>query len=148
MTQHLPMAEKQACFHEIEHTADLGIEVTAVDMPSLFSSAAQALYALIAGTDTIEMREEVRVSAGGDGPEELLHAWLCESLALFNLRNFIGKGCDVTQVTAERVDGIIKGEKLDPTRHRFHTEIKGVTYHGFQVWQEDGLWHARVIFDV
>lgn len=142
------MAEKRASFHEIEHTADLGIEVTATDMPSLFSAAAQALYALIADPDTIEMREEVRVFAGGDGPEELLHAWLCELLAQFNLSGFIGKSCDVTQATDERVDGIIKGERLDLTRHSFHTEIKGVTYHGFKVWQEDGSWRARVIFDV
>jgi len=37
---------------------------------------------------------------------------------------------------------------LDLSRHRFRTEIKGVTYHDFKVWQENGAWHARVIFDV
>jgi SHS2 domain-containing protein len=40
------------------------------------------------------------------------------------------------------------GEKLDLARHGFRTEIKGVTYHDFKVWQEDGEWRARVIFDV
>jgi len=37
---------------------------------------------------------------------------------------------------------------LDPKRHDFHTEIKGVTYHDFKLWQEAGAWHARIIFDV
>ena len=47
-----------------------------------------------------------------------------------------------------RVDGLVRGERLDLERHRFYTEIKGVTYHDFRVWQENGCWHARVIFDV
>ncbi len=142
------MTEKRTGFHEIEHTADLGIEVTAADIPTLFSSAAQALYALIADPDTIEVREEVKVSVSAGGLEELLHAWLCELLAQFNLSGFIGKSCEVVYFTDERVDGTIGGEKLNLTRHRFHTEIKGVTYHGFKIWQEDGSWCARVIFDV
>jgi SHS2 domain-containing protein len=94
------------------------------------------------------MRDEIVVSASGDGPEELLHAWLCELLAQFNINGFVGRSCAIDQITADRVDGRIRGEKLDLTRHGFRTEIKGVTYHDFRVWQEDGLWHARIIFDV
>ena len=142
------MADKPVAVREIHHTADLGIEVTADDLSPLFSSAGQALYAFIADPATIESREEISVSARGDGTEELLHAWLCELLAQFNLAGFVGRRCDVTQLTGERVDGTIKGEKLDLTRHRFHTEIKGVTYHGFKIWKENGLWRARIIFDV
>jgi SHS2 domain-containing protein len=133
---------------EIEHTGDLGIEVTAGDLVSLFSSAGEALYGFIADPTTIETREEISVSARGDGTEELLHAWLCELLAQFNLTGFVGKSCDVGRLTGDRVDGLIRGEKLDLRRHGFHTEIKGVTYHGFKVWEEKGLWRARVIFDV
>ena len=135
-------------FREIEHTADLGIEVTAVDLPSLFSCAAEALFALIADPASIDEREQITMSALGDGPEELLHAWLCELLAQFNVNGFVAKSCAVNQITNQRIDGVIKGEKIDLLRHGFHTEIKGVTYHGFKVWEEDGAWHARVIFDV
>jgi len=143
-----PMADKHVVVRDIRHTADLGIEVTADDLSSLFSSAGQALYGIIADPATIETRVERSISVRGDGTEELLHAWLCELLAQFNLVGFIGKRCEVTQFTNGQVVGIISGETLDLGRHRFHTEIKGVTYHGFKVWQEDGSWHARVIFDV
>lgn len=142
------MAKKPGRYHEIEHTADLGIEVTAGDLSTLFASAGEALFALMVDPQTIEIRDEVAVAVTGDGPEELLHSWLCELLAQFNVRGFIGKSCQVEAVAEARASGKIQGEKLDLARHGFHTEIKGVTYHDFRVWEADGSWHARVIFDV
>jgi SHS2 domain-containing protein len=142
------MAELPASFKEIEHTADLGVEITAATFPALLAASGEALFALIADPQNIDLRDEIVVSASGDGPEELLHAWLCELLAQFNIEGFIGKNCAIDQITADRVDGRIRGEKLDLIRHGFRTEIKGVTYHEFKVWQEDGQWRARLIFDV
>lgn len=133
---------------EIEHTADLGIEIEAADLSGLFSEAAEALYGLVADSDDINPKEKIAVSAMGQGWEELFHAWLCELLAQFNLKGFVGKHCEMVSLMPERVEGLIRGECLDLERHRFYTEIKGVTYHQFKVWQEDGMWRARVIFDV
>ncbi|HUK40099.1 MAG TPA: archease, partial [Candidatus Acidoferrales bacterium] len=96
----------------------------------------------------IEAREAVAVTASGEGYEDLLHAWLRELLAQFNLNSFIGTRCEIQRLTGQRVEGTITGEKLDLKRHRFYTEIKGVTYHDFKVWEENGSWRARVIFDV
>jgi SHS2 domain-containing protein len=142
------MAEDHATYREIEHTADLGVEVTAADLPALFASAGEALYALIADPATIESRDEIRIAASGDNPEDLLHAWLCELLAVFNVQGFVGKRCEITHLESGQVQGRVSGEKLNLKRHAFYTEIKGVTYHDFKVWQEAGTWHARVIFDV
>jgi SHS2 domain-containing protein len=138
----------KASFREIEHTADLAVELTADDLPSLFSVAAEALYSLIADPSTIEMREEITVSATGDKPDDLLHAWLCELLALFNVEGFVCKRCEILELGNGRAKGKVNGERLDLKRHSFRTEIKGVTYHDFRFWQAGGLWHARVIFDV
>jgi SHS2 domain-containing protein len=142
------MPEPPASFREIDHTADLAVEVTGTTFPALLAASGEALFSLIADRENIEMRDEIVISASGNGPEELLHAWLCELLAQFNINGFVGRSCAIDQITADRVDGRIRGEKLDLTRHGFRTEIKGVTYHDFRVWQEDGLWHARIIFDV
>jgi len=135
-------------FREIEHTADLGIEVSADDLASLFACAGEAMFGLIADLSSIGAPDELAIATTGDGPEELLHAWLCELLGQFNVSGFVAKSCNVTQVTNDRVDGVIRGEKLNLARHGFRTEIKGVTYHDFKVWHENGQWHARVIFDV
>ena len=142
------MANDRGTYREIEHTADLGVEITAADLPALFASAGEALYALIADPATIENREAIKVSATGANPEDLLHTWLCELLALFNVRGFVGKRCEIDRISDGKVQGRVSGEKLDLKRHAFHTEIKGVTYHDFKVWQDAGTWHARVIFDV
>jgi len=142
------MADDRATYREFEHTADLGVEVTAADLPALFASAGEALYALIADPATIESRDEISIAATGDNPEDLLHAWLCELLAAFNVQGFVGKRCAIAHIESGQVQGRVSGEKLDLKRHAFHTEIKGVTYHDFKVWQEAGTWHARVIFDV
>jgi SHS2 domain-containing protein len=142
------MADDRATYREIEHTADVGIEITADNLPALFASTGEALYALIADPAKISYRKDISISTTGSDPEELLHAWLCELLALFNVQGFLGKRCEIANLSDREVHGRVSGEKLDLERHAFHTEIKGVTYHDFKVWQEDGKWHARVIFDV
>jgi SHS2 domain-containing protein len=142
------MDNPRSTYREIEHTADLAIEVTAPDLPTLFASSGEALYALIVDTATIKNRDHIAVTATGDGSVDLLHAWLCELLARFNIDGFIGKHCEISRLTDGEVVGKVSGEKLDLKRHAFRTEIKGVTYHEFKVWQEKGSWHGRVIFDV
>jgi SHS2 domain-containing protein len=142
------MSNERSSYRQIEHTADLGVEVTAPDLAALFATAGEALYALIADPETVESRDVATVTATGNGPEELLHAWLCELLALFNIKSFIGKRCEVVQISDHQVEGKISGEKLNPERHRFQTEIKGVTYHDFKIWEGEGSWHASIIFDV
>lgn len=142
------MADERASFTEIEHTADLAVEITAGTLPALFAAAGEALSALIVDAERIRPTNEVRLSASGGDPEELLHAWLCELLAQFNIDGFIARTCTVDQLTADRVEGRLRGEKLNLARHGFRTEIKGVTYHDFKVWEQEGAWHARIIFDV
>jgi SHS2 domain-containing protein len=142
------VSEKREAFRELDHTADLGIEVKAATLPLLFASAGEAFFGLIVDPTGVEPKKEITVSAEGEDKEELLHAWLSELLAQFNLNGFVGKRCEVVEVEAGKVESRVKGEKLDLKRHRFYTEIKGVTYHELKVWQENGQWHARVIFDV
>lgn len=142
------MAERKRGFREIEHTADLGIEAEGEDPAELFIAAAEGLYALIADPAEIEPRQAISVAATGDGWEELLQAWLSELLAQFNLGGFIGKQCAITRIERDAVAARLEGEPLDLKRHRFHTEIKAVTYHDLTVWQDGGRWRARVIFDV
>jgi len=142
------MIERPESYRQIEHTADLGVEIEAAELPGIFRAGAQALYGLIADPAGIEEKQELVVSAGGADWEELFHAWLRELLAQFNLKGFVGRRCELERLAPGHVEGKITGEILDLKRHRFFTEIKGVTYHRFRVWQEDGGWRARVIFDV
>ena len=71
-------------FREFEHTADVGIEVTAADRPALFAIAGETLFALIVDPQSIAIRDIIAVPATGGSPEGLLDAWLREFLAQFN----------------------------------------------------------------
>jgi len=67
------MDNQPGSYREIEHTADLGIEVTAPDLPTLFASAGEELYNLIAYPATDQSEDGIPVSANGRGTEKLHH---------------------------------------------------------------------------
>ena len=133
------MANDRGTYREIEHTADLGLKSRPPTCRRFSLQRGEALYALIADPATIENREAIKVSATGANPEDLLHTWLCELLALFNVEGFVGKRCEITYISDGQVQGRVSGEKLDLKRHAFHTEIKGVTYHDFKVCNRPAL---------
>jgi len=68
---------------EIEHTADLGIEVEASDLPTLFSSGGQALYGLLVDINGVRPEEEVVVSPGAGSPRGI-HRLVRASQALLS----------------------------------------------------------------
>jgi SHS2 domain-containing protein len=55
------MAEPTATFKEMEHTADLGVEITAGSFPALVAASGEALFAFIADPRNIDLRDEVIV---------------------------------------------------------------------------------------
>ena len=136
-------------FREIEHTADLGIEVEADTPGELFRRAGLALFSLMVGLEGVETREqrEETVQAEG-GWEDLLYDWLSRLLHGFLQDGFIAATIVIEEIDATHIRARLAGEKLDYERHAFETEIKAVTYHQLSVTYENGRWRARVIFDV
>jgi SHS2 domain-containing protein len=104
-------SSRRGSFREIEHTADLGIEITAADLPALFAVAGEALFSLIVQPESVQASRAVAVSATGSDLEDLLHAWLRELLAHFNINDFVARSCEVTGIGGGRVEGIIDGNK-------------------------------------
>jgi SHS2 domain-containing protein len=135
-------------FREIEHTADLGIEVEAGTPQELFRRAGLALFSLMVSLDNVEVREEREETIAAEGWDELLHDWLSSLLHLFLQDGFIAAAITIDEIDSTRVHARLAGEKLDYDRHAFETEIKAVTYHQLSVTCENHHWRARVIFDV
>ena len=135
-------------FREIEHTADLGIEVEADSAADLFSCAGLALFSLMVRPEGIKARDVWEVTVSAEGWENLFHAWLSHLLHRFLQDGFIAVTITVLEIDATHVHARLTGEKLDYERHDFETEIKAVTYHQLSVRNENDHWTARVIFDV
>ncbi len=138
----------EALFREIEHTADLGIEVEAGTPGELFRRAGLALFSLMVSLEGVEEREKREELVQAEGWEELLHEWLSRLLHGFLQDSFIAVTITITDIDSTHIRAQLAGEKLDYERHAFETEIKAVTYHQLSVTCENGLWRARVIFDV
>lgn len=146
----------------IDHTADIGIEVSADTKEELFCKAARAFCDLICDRKQVRPLVERKVAVIRDNPAHLLQALLNELLYLFETKHelysevvrikFHKEGPVPSDSAAGgRVEGltaVVCGEKIDPKRHEIKTGIKAVTYHQLNVWQEGDKWKARVIFDV
>jgi SHS2 domain-containing protein len=135
-------------YTEIEHTADIGIEVYGDTLEELFQNAGYALFTSIVNVATITPTVVRTVKINGENFEMLLMNWLRELLYLFSVHQEVYAEFIPDSLRNDAFEATLKGEPLDLDKHQFHTEIKAVTYHQFSVIREDGFWKARVIFDV
>jgi SHS2 domain-containing protein len=132
---------------EIEHTADVGFEVEAPTWGLLLERAALVVAAEIVALEGVQASEAVRLEVAAGDREELLHDWL-QTVLVRVQAGFVP--CEVTAeaASATRVVATLRGEALDPRRHRVHGEVKGVTWHALAVEEILGRLRARVILDV
>jgi SHS2 domain-containing protein len=133
---------------EIEHTADVGLEVEAPTLELLFERAGLAMAGLMVDLTAVEPRERVTLAVTGENREELLHDWLQALLVRFGTDAFVPCELAVEAMSDRHVAGTAAGERFDRGRHRLLTELKGVTWHQLAVRRHDGGWWARIIFDV
>ncbi len=135
----------------IDHTADVAAELAGRTREDLFAFAAQAL------TDTLTEIERVHpvvtqfVTAEAGSLEDLLVDWLNELLYRFEVHNMLFSGASVTlEERAGRwhLGATVAGEVLDPARHPSRVLVKGATYHGLKITEQDGGWRATIVLDV
>jgi len=143
-----PLPGAPPLYHEIEHTADCGIVVEAAAPAALFEKAALALCAMMIEPAGIEAREERSAAAEAGDWADLLHHWLTEVLTVFAMDAFVAAEVVVTAIGPTSVRGTLRGERFDPAKHEFCSEVKAVTYHDLAVVRTRAGWQARVIFDV
>ena len=129
----------------LEHTADIGLEVEAPDLPTLFRRAALGMTFLLLETLPDCDDEAREISVASEGLEALLREWLREILRLHEVEGFAPSDLHVGAVSEEGVEAVVRGtvDPSDPVR-----EIKGVTLHELAVERSGDGWLGRVIFDV
>ncbi len=132
-------------YKEIPHTADLAIEVWGSSLEELFKNAGLALCDLVTGESVVEREEEREVFVKGIDVVDLLVNFLSELHYLIFGKGFVYSSLDVDLPSQKELKATLVGEKA-PEKLEF--EIKAVTYHMAEVWKDEGLWKARVVFDV
>lgn len=134
----------------IDHTADLGILVTAQSLQKLFEHAALALADLITGAGAYRGTpdEILFVDVQGEDLEDLMVNWLREVLYLFNGKEQIMTQAMIRKISTRSLSARLSCRRFHPGKEAPALEIKAVTYHGLQVKKKKGLWETAVIFDV
>lgn len=131
-----------------DHTADLGLRVTAPDLNALFTEAAVGLYSMMTD-DLSAVRPNLSVpfTVTGSDREYLLFDWLRE-LLLYADEHRVLFSRFVVSVSDAGLSATAHGEPLDPARHQLAREVKAITYHGLKVEQTPTGWLAEVIVDI
>ncbi|MGH9867567.1 MAG: archease [Candidatus Polarisedimenticolia bacterium] len=138
-----------ATYVVFDHTADVGLEIQAPTLASLFETAALGLFDLITDVRGIGTGLERAVSVSAADREELLVRWLAELLYLHDGEGFVFSRFEIESITDTHLGARAWGEPFDPARHPVKTELKAVTYHQTSVRNgPGGGWVARVVLDV
>lgn len=131
-----------------EHTADLGLRVSANSLDELFRDAASGLFAMVVDNlDEVNPLQAVQFQIDGVERDYLLFDWLNELLYRFDTEHVLFSQFDVA-VSATGVTATARGEPLDPGRHRLSHEVKAITYHHLKVEQTPRGWQAELIVDI
>jgi SHS2 domain-containing protein len=135
-------------FETFDHTADVGLRITAPDLEGLFADAARGLFSLIVpDLDSVEARETIHIDVAGEPSELLLFDWLNELLYIFETRRLLLAQFDV-KLSQTGVSAIARGEPIDEKRHQLDHELKAITYHGLKLERQGDGWLAEVIVDI
>jgi SHS2 domain-containing protein len=137
-------------FAVFEHTADVGVRVTAATVEELFAEAGRAVASLIVeNPDAIEPRERVAIEIASEDVEALFVDWLRELIFRFEAEHLLLREFSIAIAADERrLRAECRGERADWTRHLPDNELKAVTYHELCVARTASGWEARVIFDI
>lgn len=135
----------------MEHTADVGLELSAPTLPELFSEALRGMADIVTDAEALTAAVERSVELEADAPELLLIELLGEALYRFEVDGelFWRARVEVREGSGSwSLRGAMIGERLDPDRHPHKVAIKAVTYHRLEVREGGEGWTGRVIFDI
>jgi SHS2 domain-containing protein len=138
--------EAPSPWRELDHTADIGVEVEGGSEEEVYARAALALGQMLAGgaelTQTVVRTLE---PAGHDRVSQLI-ALLRDVLALFYDERLILAAIEVRVGPPFAATGWFC--RWDPARHGEGVDVKAVTYGGAEFAPHDHRWRARLIFDI
>jgi SHS2 domain-containing protein len=139
----------------LDHTADVGASLEADSLEALFRAALDALTVVMMALPPQAPDGARRIELEADSLERLMVRWLEEWIFLVHSTGRVPVEADLTIEKRPGADGPrwhlaadVRDATLDPDAHEWKTEVKGATYHGLDVRENEAGWRATVVFDV
>jgi len=134
----------EPCFRELDHTADLAVEVWGKDFSELLVHAAEVVFALQGMPEPGGKRIRRRIQLTSPDREALLVDWLNELLYLSETNGEMYASFRMTRVSDTSLEAAALGFKGRPAKRK----IKAATFHGLQIVDSPDRCAARIVFDV
>ncbi|MBJ6726958.1 archease [Geomesophilobacter sediminis] len=136
---------------DIAH-ADVAFDAWAASLDELFAAAAEATLAvMVESPSEVYQVAAVPVHLEEHDLEMLLFEWLNEIIFLKDARRLLLHPAEIRVGEAPQgctIEALLKGEEIEPERHRLITDVKAVTLHRFSVRHTGERWEATVVLDV
>jgi len=137
---------------QLDHTADLRLEVRAKNLEALFVGAAMAVVDTMVDRGRVAERERRVLRASvpeGSDPAELMVAALEELVFLQDAKRFLPRRVVLLTLRPTGVELAVHGQRMKDTS-QVRTHIKAVTYHGASIEQKarGHNLRARFVLDV
>ena len=142
------MDSHSTTFTLLDHTADLGITVTGLDLRDLFERAAHSMMQIMIEERPTGKTSSLQLSVSGEDYGDLMVRWLGEILYLFQGEGKVVTCTEISSITQSHINSTLQTVPFNPKQHEVLAEIKAVTYHRIEVVCENGRWKATIIFDL
>lgn len=136
-------------YRQIEHTADVGLEIYGNTIRELFLNSVKGLFHLISpGLKTTKgRRNPVTIELEAPTPEELLVHWLNEFIYNFFVKGLFPKAIRINELKGKNIEAEVEFANYSKAQ-KISLEIKAATYHDLSIQRINNKYQARVIFDV
>ena len=133
----------------VDHTGDVGVDVSGPSAEAVWSGVAQALWTVLTDApESVRPLEPRALEVEGFDRIDLLVAFGNELLYLFDGEGFLGARFEPATWSDRALRGTVWGEPFDPDRHPIARPMKAVTHHQARFEPAGDAWVARVIFDL
>ncbi len=137
-------------FEYRDHAADVEVRGIGDTVEEAFAAAAAGMFNVMVDLDRIVPQQRLTIAVSAPRIELLLVEWLGTLLGEKEISGLIFSRFAVeidTVAGKSRLRGSAWGEQLDPARHRPKLEVKGVSYAGLRVENQDEKWIAQCVLD-
>lgn len=129
-------------FEELPHQADAALLVYGRSLPELFSHAAHGMYHIMGINNKDHQKVEEVIVLQAEDTESLLVSFLTELLFMAE------KGLKVAIIELSIEKGGLKAKVNQSPVLGMAREIKAVTFNEMKIFNLDGVYQTRIVFDL
>ena len=138
-------------FEFLEHTADAKFRAYGDTLEEAFENVSEAMMNVMIDTSGMEGMVTKHIELEAPDLENLVVDWLSEILFLFEVEEIVFCRFEVDRIekrnNSYHITGKAIGDPIDPSKHRFDTHAKAVTYNDLKVEESEAGWMLQVTVD-